>query len=74
MQAREWLEHAQHHYKLQYDRKHRDLQFIKEDWVWLHLLHRPVASLKLAGKEKLGPKFFGLFQVIGKVDDVAYKL
>jgi hypothetical protein len=74
MQAREQLEQFQHHYKLHYDSKHRDLQFNEGDWVWLHLLHHPVASLKLAGRGKPGPKFFGPFQVVDKVGDVMYKL
>jgi hypothetical protein len=74
MQARERLEQTQHHYKLHHDRKHRDLQFNEGDWVWLCLLHHTVMSLKLAGRGKMGPKFFRPFQVIGKVGDVAYKL
>jgi hypothetical protein len=40
MQVHERLEQAQHHYKVQNDRKHRDLPFNEGDWVWLRLLHR----------------------------------
>jgi hypothetical protein len=31
-------------------------------------------SLKLVDRGKLGPMFFGLFQVTGKVGDITYKL
>jgi hypothetical protein len=68
------LEQAQQHYKSYYDKKHRDLQFSVHDWVWLRLLNRPVASLDITGRGKLGPRFYGPFKVIERVDDVAYKL
>jgi hypothetical protein len=44
------------------------------EWAWLHLLHRPIASLDVKGCGKLGPKFFGPFQVTKKIDNVAYSL
>jgi hypothetical protein len=59
--ARERLEQAQNYYKLQYDRKHRELEFSERDWVWLHLLHCPIASLNVASRGKLGPKFYDPF-------------
>jgi hypothetical protein len=34
-QVRERLKQAQNHYKLWYDRNHRELEFHLEDWVWL---------------------------------------
>jgi len=43
-------------------------------WVWLRLLHRPAASLDVRGRGKLGPRFFGPFQVLEQIGDVAYKL
>jgi hypothetical protein len=70
----ERLEQAQNHYKLQYDRKHRELKFSEVDWVWLRLLHRPVASLNVAGRGKLGLKFYIPFQVLQRIGNVAYKL
>jgi hypothetical protein len=72
--ACERLEQDQNHYKLQYDRKHRELEFSEGDWVWLHLIHRLIASLNVADRGKLGPKFYGLFQVLQRASDVAYKL
>jgi hypothetical protein len=68
------LEQAQNHYKLRYDHKHWELEFNEGDWVWLHLLHRPIASLNVTDHGKLGPKFYGSFQVLQRVGDVAYKL
>jgi hypothetical protein len=44
------------------------------DWVWLRLLNRPVASLDITGRGKLGPRFYGPFKIIKRVGDVAYKL
>jgi hypothetical protein len=73
-QVQERLEHAQNHYKLQYDRNHRELKFHPGYWVWMRLLHRPVTSLNVAGRGKLGPKFYDPFQVRERVGDVAYKL
>jgi hypothetical protein len=44
------------------------------DWVWLHLLHRPVASLIIHGWSKHGPRFYDPFQVRECISVVAYKL
>jgi hypothetical protein len=74
MEARERLEQAQQYYKHYYDRKHRANEFATGDWVWLHLLHRPLASLDIRGDTKLGPKFFGLFMVMECIGAVACKL
>jgi hypothetical protein len=43
--ARERLLQAQEQAKLFYDAKHTSMAFGVGDWVWLKLLHRPVASL-----------------------------
>jgi hypothetical protein len=73
-EVRDRLEQAQQHYKAVYDRTHRAVEFEPGQWVWLRLLHRPVASLQIKGRGKLGPKFFGPYQVLQRVGDVAYKL
>jgi hypothetical protein len=73
-EVRERLEQAQQQHKAFYDRKHRQLDFMVGEWAWLHLLHRPIASLDVKGRDKLGPKFFGPFQVTEKIGDVAYRL
>lgn len=44
------------------------------DWVWLRLLHRPMASLEPKGRGKLGPKYFGPYKITERIGDVAYRL
>jgi hypothetical protein len=44
MEIRERLEQAQSYQKLQYDRNHREVEFQPGQWIWLRLLHRPMAS------------------------------
>jgi hypothetical protein len=39
-----------------------------------HLLHRPVVLLNIAGRGKLGPKYYRPFHVSKHIDDIAYKL
>jgi hypothetical protein len=55
------LEQAQHHHKEYYDRKHRPVDFKVGQWVWLRLLHQPMASLEVKGHGKLGPRYFRPF-------------
>jgi hypothetical protein len=74
MEVRDRLEQVQQYYKHYYDHKHRPSEFTTGNWVWLRLLHWPLASLDIKGKSKLGPKFFGPFQIAGRVGEVAYKL
>lgn len=64
MEVKDRLEQAQQHYKDAYDRADRDVEFSVGQWVWLRLLHRPVASLDIRGRGKLGPKFYGPFKVL----------
>ena len=54
-EVRDRLEQAQQHYNAVYDHRHRQVSFVPGQWVWLHLLHRPVASLNVKGRGKLGP-------------------
>jgi hypothetical protein len=42
--------------------------------VWLRLIHRPMASLNVTRCGKLGPKFYGPFQIVECIGEVAYKL
>jgi hypothetical protein len=74
VEIRDHLEQAQLVCKHFYNKKHRDLVFSVGDWVWLRLIHRPVASMDVKGHNKLGPKFYGPFRVLEWVDEVTYKL
>jgi hypothetical protein len=74
LEIRERLEQAQQQYKFFYDCKHREVSFDVDQWVWLHLIHRPLASLDVRGYSKLGPKFYGPFRIWEKIGEVAYKL
>ena len=73
-EVRDRLEQTQQYSKHQYDKKHRELSFEVCEWVWLRLQHRPISSLKVQGRGKLGPKYFGPYQMAEKVSDVAYRL
>jgi hypothetical protein len=72
-EIRDHLEQAQHHQKF-FDRKHHAVGFHVGQRVWLRLLRRPIVSLDNKGRDKLGPKFYGPFQISERVSDVAYKL
>jgi hypothetical protein len=73
-EIRDRLEQAQQYYKAYYDKRHREVTFEVGDWVWIRLLYRPVASLDVKGRGKLGPKFFGPYQILECVGEVSYKL
>jgi hypothetical protein len=68
------LEQAQSYHKAAYDKKHHDAEFMVGQWVWVKLLHRPLASLDVKGRNKLSPKFFGPYQVMERLGTVAYRL
>jgi hypothetical protein len=74
LEIRERLEQAQQRYKGFYDHKHHEVEFVVGDWVWLRLIHRSLASLDVRGRCKLGPKFYGPFQMLEQIGDVAYRL
>jgi hypothetical protein len=68
------LELAQQRYKAYYKCNHHDVEYHVGQWVWLRLLHHPVASLPAQGRGKLGPKLFGPIKIVDHVGDVAYRL
>jgi hypothetical protein len=74
MEVHDRLEQAQQHYKAVYDCKHRDVEFQEGQWVWLQLLHHPMASMDVKCHGKLGPRFYGPFKILERVGSVAYKL
>ena len=60
--------------KGQHDKKHRDLVFAVGDWVWLRLHHRTAVGITPARATKLGPRYFGPYEVVERIGAVAYRL
>ena len=68
------LEQAQATQKRVYDKSHRRVAYAVGDWVLLRLRQRPVASLAVAVKGKLQPKYFGPYRVRELINEVAVRL
>ena len=41
------------------------------NWVWLHLRHRPIASLQAPTKGKLKPRYYGSYCITELINPVA---
>jgi hypothetical protein len=72
--VRHRLEQAQAVQKKFYDAKHRAVSYSVGDWVLLRLRNRPVASLSLAPKGKLQPRFFGPYCITEIINAAAVRL
>jgi hypothetical protein len=72
--VQERLEQSLQQHKEFYDRKYRAVEFAISEWAWLQLLNRPIASLNVSARGKLGPKFYEPFKITELIDNAAYKL
>jgi len=57
-----------------HDKTHRHVKSEVGDWAWLRLHQRVVASVKGGSSAKLSPRYYGPFQVLEHVGQVAYRL
>jgi hypothetical protein len=73
-QFRERLIQSQVSMKQQQDKSRREMQFDVGQWVWLRLQQRTTVGITTASPSKLGPKFYGPYQVVQRIGEVSYKL
>lgn len=50
--------------KAHYDKQHRFLEFQVGEWAWLKLHQRVASGITPARSSKLGPCYFGPFQIL----------
>ncbi|GMI89821.1 hypothetical protein HRI_002651400 [Hibiscus trionum] len=69
-----YLQRTQVRMKQQADRKRTECEYQIEDLVYLKLQPYRQQTIKRRICQKLAPKWFGPFRIVGKVGKVAYKL
>ena len=68
------LVQAQHRMKQQTDQHRSERVFNQGDMVFLCLQPYKQTSLKLSGRQKLAPKFYGPYKVLKHIREIAYAL
>ena len=71
---REHLLRAQQRMKAQEDKHRSDRQFAVGEWAYLKLQPYVQQSVVRRSNHKLGFKYFGPYQILEKVGEVAYRL
>jgi hypothetical protein len=57
-----------------HDKNRRAVQYAVGDWVWLRLQQRSAVGVMSAAHSKLGPKFYGPYQIQQCIGEVSYRL
>ena len=65
---------AQARMKLLADQHRLDKSFTVGDWVYIKLQPYRQSSLRVKGYTKFSPKFYGPFQIVQRIGEVAYKV
>ena len=73
-EIRERLILAQDTMREHHNQKRRHLEFAVGDWVLLRLQQRTAVGITAASPSKLGPRYFGPYQIIERLGAVAYRL
>lgn len=73
-QIKERLIQAQLTMKQSQDKSRREVQFTTGDWVWVRLQQRTTLGITPAAYSKLGPRFYGPYQVLEEIGTVSYRL
>ncbi|KAF7147605.1 hypothetical protein RHSIM_Rhsim03G0132800 [Rhododendron simsii] len=71
---KEHLSQAQNRMKQLADKHQTERVFQVGDWVYLRLQPYKQATMQVRANQKLAPRFYGPYQIIQKVGQVAYKL
>ena len=73
-ELRDRLVAAQNRMKLIYDRSHMDREFQVGDWVYLRLQPYRQVTVSKRVSQKLAPKYYGPYLILGRIGKVAYRL
>jgi hypothetical protein len=73
-QIRERLLLAQDVMRQHHDKRRRNVAFAVGEWAWLRLHHRTAAGITPSKPSKLSPRFYGPYQVLECIGEVAYRL